>query len=148
MSHRFHFAVAALAAPLLVASPALAQDEPMGEMAAKMGDPEVQRAMAAALETMSEALLDVPVGPFAEAARAMGKTMGDAEEDEDLERLPPDATLRDLAGPEAERMPREMARRVPAMMGAMAGMAGMLEAMRPMLAAMAERMRDAAEGRH
>jgi hypothetical protein len=148
MSHRLFpaaAAVIALTAPVL-APPALAQDRSMDEMAAKMSDPQVQQAMAAAVASMSEALLEIPVAPFAKAARAMGKTMGGAEAADDLADIPPDATLRDLAGPEATRMPHEMARRLPPMMGAMSGMAGVFGAMRPMLEAMAERMKDAVEG--
>ena len=113
-----------------------ARDGGLGEMAEKLSDPKMQLAVSAALVAMSEALMDIDVAPFMRAAEAAGAR--DVGRD-----LPPDAKLRDLAGPRAGDMQAELARRTPAMMGAAAGMAGALEDMLPQLRAMAERMKDA-----
>lgn len=114
--------LAASLVPLLGAAPALAQSNEAREMAERMADPALQRSMSDAVAGASEALLDIPIEPF---ARAMRSVDPDAARD-----IPRDSTLRDLAGPEAERMPREVARRLP---GMIAGMASMSEAMERML---------------
>jgi len=132
-------AAAALApATALAREPAapVADDGAVRHMADKLNDPRTQMAVTAALVAMSEALLDIKVEPFAKAAEAAGAR--DAVRD-----LPPDATLRDLAGQEADQMQTQLARRTPEMMGRAAGMATALEALLPQLRAMAERMKDA-----
>ena len=117
-----------------IAVPAAAQDRHAGRMAEKLSDPALQHSMSTAVAAMAEAMLDMPVAPFARAMEAMG--------DPDAREIDPDATLADVAGPEARRMPREMARKLPRMMGAMGGMAGVMEAMLPQLQAMGRQMRD------
>jgi len=114
MSPRILLAVPALAL-VLAATPAAARDGGMSRMAEKMRDPATQRALAAAVAAMSDAMLDMPLEPFARAAEAVG--------DRRAARKMHGATLRDVAGPDAERMPRELRRKLPAMMGAAGGMA-------------------------
>jgi hypothetical protein len=132
MARRFARWLALAALATLPALPAGARPAPAGEMAEKLGDPEIQRKLADAASAMGEALLDIPLEPFARAMRTV-----DPEAAADL---PAGATLRDMAGPGADAVPAEMGRRLPRMMGAMAGMAGTMEAMLPELKRMAERM--------
>ena len=126
-----------LALPLLaLAAPAAAQDTDAGldEMARTMGDPIRQQAMARALGTMAEVLLDLPLapilGPLAEAAG------------EDPRSVDPDATLRKVS-PGAGEVPRQIERQLPRAMGAVAGMSGALASTLPALRDAAERMREA-----
>ncbi len=136
------------AATTLLAAPAAARphaprpdytrDMAPGDLAERMSDPETQDRMADAVGGMSEAMLDISLAPFARALDAAG----DHEAADELGRH---ATLRDVARPDAERVPREMARRVPEMMGAMGGMASAMERMLPELARAGEEMRGAAE---
>ena len=140
MPMRSAFIAASLAAIALVSSPAAARESEderaLGEMADTLSDPGAQMAFAAMLAGMSEALLDLRIEPMVRAAESMpgARPMRD---------LPPDARLRDVAGPEAERMPSAIARETPRMMGAMAGMARGFEGMIPELRRMAERMKQA-----
>ena len=123
---------ASLAAQEAVPDPEF--DEPeMGELVDRLEDPAEQERLAAMLGTMGEVILALPVGPMMEAvATARG---------EDPAYVDRDATVGDLAGPEAERLPGEMANKVPQMMGMMAGMVESIDAMRPMLEAMANTFR-------
>lgn len=124
------------AAAALLATPAMAQDTEadLDRMARTMGDPERQEAMARALATMTEVILDLPLapilGPLAEAAG------------EDPRRVDPDATLRKVS-PGAGEVSRQIERQLPRAMGAMAGMSGALAGTLPALREAAERMRDA-----
>lgn len=143
---------AALAASVAVPVPAMAREtrsearsETRGSRAMdQLSDPRTQQAMAGAMAAMTEALLDIKIAPFINAMERMGGASGARKSDRHIDR---DATLGDMAGPDARRMPREVARKMPQMMGAAAGMAGAVEAMLPQLAAMgavmAERMRGA-----
>jgi hypothetical protein len=126
-----------LALPLLaIAAPAAAQDTEanLDRMARTMGDPVRQEAMARALGTMAEVLLDLPLapilGPLAEAAG------------EDPRSVDPDATLRKVS-PGASDVPRQIERQLPRAMGAMAGMSGAIASTLPALREAAERMREA-----
>ena len=110
-----------------------AEDE-VGAVADRLSDPATQIAVTAALAAMTEALLDFRVGPFAKAVDEAG---GGGH----LRDVPADARVRDLAGPDADRLSGDIARKTPRMMNAMAGMADSLSAMMPQLRAMAERMR-------
>ena len=125
-----------LVAPALVllstACPALARDDTTHRVTEQMRNPASQREMAHAIAAMSEAMLDMPLEPFAKMADAMG--------DHRTAREMHGATVGDYAGPEARDMPREMSRKVPAMMGAMGGMAAAAEEMAPALKAMAREM--------
>ncbi|MCK9541617.1 MAG: hypothetical protein M0R03_06250 [Novosphingobium sp.] len=134
------FALAALCAMGLVA-PAAAQDggrsqSRAAEIGKTLADPGAQIAVTAALAGLMEAVLDLKVGPL---ARAAGNASGDPE----LRDMPPDASLRDVAGPGGDRLQQKIARETPRMMASMAGMAGALDEMMPQLRAMARRMRDA-----
>lgn len=125
-----------LAAPALAlafaASPAAAKpDSATSRMAEKMRDPATQAAMATAVAAVSEAILDMPLEPLARAAEAVG--------DRRTARKMRGARLRDVS-PDAEDMPRELSRKLPAMMGAMGGMAATMEEMAPALKAMAREM--------
>lgn len=126
-----------LAAALLpLAAPAAAQDVDanLDDMTRAMGDPARQEALAQALGTMAEVILDLPlapiIGPLAEAAG------------EDPRDIDPDATLRRMT-PGASEVPRQIERQLPRAMGAMAGMSGAVAVMLPQLREAAERMRDA-----
>lgn len=127
-----------LAAALLpLAAPAAAQDSTeiaADRMARTLGDPARQEAMARAIGTMTEVLLDIPlapiIGPIAEAAG------------EDPRNVDPDATLRKMS-PGAGEVSRTIERELPRAMGAMAGMSGALASTLPALREAAERMRDA-----
>ncbi len=113
--------------------PAMARESDTGRMAEKLSDPELQHALAGALAALSVAMLDMKLAPLARAAEAMGDTRA-------ARQLGGDATLRDIAGPEAGNMGSEMRRKVPQMMGAMGAMAGAMEEMMPQLEAMGKRM--------
>lgn len=124
-----------LAATALAPAPALADERTIADFGQELSDPANQAAIAMTLAAMSEALLDFPIEPF---TRAMETMDGGSVRD-----LPPDARLRDLAGPRAERLPSDIARETPRMMGRAADMAGAVEAMLPEFEAMAKRMKDA-----
>ena len=106
--------VAAAALPV----PAFAREANGSQVAEVLANPGTQRAMAGAMAAMTEAMLDMKVGPFAKAMEGMDDATGNRRA---ARRIDPNATLGDLAGPEARRMPREVARKMPKMMGAMAG---------------------------
>lgn len=130
-----------LAAALLpLAAPAIAQDrvykteDDLGHIARTMGDPARQDAMARAIGTMTEVLLDIPlapiIGPIAEAAGA---------DPRDVDR---DATLRTMS-PGAGDVSRQIERELPRAMGAMASMSGALARTIPAMRDAAHRVRDA-----
>lgn len=135
----------AVAAVLVLTSPAAARDgregrdSATGDIAERLSDPSVQLAASAALAAMVESVLDMDIAPIARAARTMGGggAMGD---------LPPDARVRDLAGPDARNIPGDVARKVPRAMGSAAEMAGAVDDMMPQLRETARRMKDALPG--
>ena len=127
------------AATLAVATPlpAFAQDvegdfeEP--RLSEKLADPALQQGIAESVAVMTEVMLDIPLAPIMEAmAEAVGEDPG---------KVDPDMTLRKVS-PGADRLPSEVADKLPRAMGAMAGMAGGMEKMMPALRQMAERMKD------
>lgn len=148
MRARFLAAITATAAAsLALATPSVAQDanpelapsasshgaeDSLARMTDELRDPDRQDAVAGMMEAMGEMMLALPVGKLMAAMPA-----GDDNRDP----VDPDATLRDLAGADAERLPAELADRTPQMMGTMAGMADGMAALLPALAEMAERMR-------
>lgn len=105
----------------------------LDRVAGQLSDPANQAKASAVAAIFTQMLLDLRVGPL---ARAMGE-MGDG----DARYIPEDATLGDLAGPEARDAPRQMAREVPHAMRAMGSMTGAFDAMIPQLQDMAEQMR-------
>ncbi|RDC60490.1 hypothetical protein HME9302_01698 [Alteripontixanthobacter maritimus] len=137
MTKRIVTSVAALAG-IALASPAAAQgieDTDTAEaaavvMAERMRDPAVQDRMVGVLADLMDAMLDVKVGPLAETLEEFG--------DEPVEGIDRDATLRDLAGPDAEDIPADVAEELPRAMDAMAGMTKGLAAMLPALREMAK----------
>jgi hypothetical protein len=127
--------LACLAALALAPLPAAAREQERGDIAKRLSDPATQAKVTIALTALSEALLDMRIEPVRRAMAAAG--------DEAAADLPPDARLRDVAGPGARHLPGELGRRVPQTMGAAAGMAGAIEDMIPELKSTARRMRDA-----
>lgn len=136
MSKRF---VAAAVLPLtvlaLLSTPAMARERPAeaADMARQLEDPRNQRAAANAMGALFDMMLGMKAAPLAKAMDAMG-------ERDAARRIPKGATIGDRAGPEARAMPREIKRRVPGMMNAMAAMTGMLDEMLPQLEAIGEQM--------
>lgn len=135
----------AAAAVLALATPSLAyaQDalpleaEPaLAEMSEKLADPEFQAQAASVVQVLLGSMLDLKVGPFAEAMNRA--TDGEGPD------IDPDATIRDLA-PEAEDVPAEVSERLPEAMNTMSAFADGMQAMLPALRDMAERMRGAME---
>ena len=127
-----HLLAAPVLALVMAAAPAVARDDSTHRVTEQMRDPATQRAMARAVAAMSEAMLDMPLEPLARMAEAMG--------DHRTAREMRGATVGDYAGPEARDMPREVSRKLPAMMGAVGGMAAAAEEMAPALKAMAREM--------
>lgn len=135
-----------LAATLLAPMPAMARDKGLSEAAAKLNDPRTQQALAGTMATLMQALMNMKAAPFIKMMDgmegAMERATGEKSEDRQSTRnIDPDATLGDLAGPEARAMPEEMAEKLPAMMGAMAGIAGSMEAILPELEAMGKQLK-------
>lgn len=128
--------VVAVLVATLAPVPAAARETPMGEAIDKLGDAGVQASVAAMVAALGDALLDLRVGPMLQAAEGLRGNQHPAP-------VAPDTRLRDLAGADADAMPAELARQVPAVMQGMSGMAGAMEAMLPELEAMARRMESA-----
>lgn len=134
-------ATALAAIPMAFAPlPALAQDasqdeQPkpaLSELTNKMSDPAEQAKMAAMVGAMGEVLMELPVGPLLDAVAKMPGA--------NVPNVDPDSTVRDLAGPDADRIPDQISEKIPMMMGVMSGLMQSLEAMRPALKEMAEQM--------
>ena len=135
MPRRRLLSTVSFAALALAPLPALARDDGASDVARQLADPANQVAATVALTALSEALLDVRIEPLRRALGAMGSDMADD--------LPPDARLRDLAGPGARDLPGDIGRTVPRTMGAAAGMAGAVGDMLPELEAAIGRMKNA-----
>lgn len=132
MFTRYLMSAAVLGSLALSPAPALAKSD-VARVAKQMRDPQMQGAMAAAVRAMGEAMLDMKVAPLLDAA----ETVKDPYRPR---RVDPDARLRDYAGRDADDVPEKLSRRLPAMMGAMGGMAEAAEAMTPALKDMAKQM--------
>jgi hypothetical protein len=140
MLFRQPLSVACLAILAFAPLPALAREQELGnpehgDVAKRLSDPRTQAEVTVALTALSEALLNTRIEPIRKALAAAG--------DDSMADLPPDARLRDLAGPGAQTLPGEIGHRVPRTMGKAAAMAGALEEMLPELKSTARRMRDA-----
>lgn len=126
--------LAVLAVPVSASEPAYETGAELDRIARTMGDPVRQEAMARALGTMAEVILDLPLapilGPLAEAAG------------EDPRSVDPDTTLRKVS-PGAGEVPRQIERQLPRAMGAMAGMSGAFADLIPQLREVADRLREA-----
>lgn len=114
--------VAALAALAAMPAPALAKAD--GSLSRELRDPYKAEAMGDMLGAMLGVMLDMKAEPLARVMEAAG-------EPEAARKIPRGATIGDLAGPNARRMPQEVRRRAPAMIGALGEFAGMLEEMAP-----------------
>jgi hypothetical protein len=132
MAPRALLAAAAFVVSGLAASSASAKSD-AARMAETFGDPRTQATVSAAVRALSEAMLNLPVAPFLNAAEAFRDPYRPRAVD-------PDLTLGEIAGPRAESVPEDLSRRLPAMMGAMGGMAETVEAMTPALKGMAREM--------
>lgn len=126
-----------LAAPAIAAPEYDTVDPALETVTATLGDPVRQQAMARAIGTIAEVVLDLPlapiIGPIAEAAG------------EDPRLIDPDATLRKM-NPAAGDVSREIERELPRAMGTMASVSGAVADLLPQLRDAVERMRDAIPG--
>jgi hypothetical protein len=120
-----------LAALALAPVPALAREAADEDFASELSDPGKQQAIGNAMAAMMGVLLNLKTDPLARAMERMGDHKA-------ARKIPRGATLGDLAGPEARRMPAEVRRRVPAMMGAMGELAGMIQDIAPELEAIGD----------
>lgn len=124
------FAVVPLTMLALLPGPAAARDRDnasatdASEMIRQLEDPRRQAAVADAMGAMMGMMLSMKAAPLARAMDAMGGH-------DEARRIPQNATLGDLAGRDATRLPEEVKRRVPGMMIAMGSMAGMMDQMMP-----------------
>ena len=123
---------ALVGAATLMPVPALAAGGDAQRMADELNNPATQERIAQAAEVMTQAMLSMPAAPLLRAAETMAGR--------DPEAVDPDLTVGDLAGPDAAEAPRELAHRLPEMMGAMAAMTAALETMLPELRAMGDRI--------
>ena len=125
----------ALSALVLLAAPVpvlAAPEDEAQHMTDELNDPATQARIAVAAEAVTQAVLAMPAAPLLRAAETMAGR--------DPEAVDPDLTVGDLAGPDAAEAPRELAHRLPEMMGAMAAMTAALETMLPELRAMGDRI--------
>ncbi len=144
--------VAAAALALATPSVAFAQDAlppdtdaALTEMSERLADPEFQAQASVVAQVLVGSMLDMKVGPLAEAMRDMRRSLPNAgDDDSDTLDIDPDARLRDLA-PNADELPEQMAERVPQAMSAMSGIGEGLRTMLPALLSMAEQMRGSFE---
>ena len=118
------------AAAASTATPALAAEGDAARLADELRDPAKQAEIAAMVETMAALMLEMPVAPLLRAKAEI--------EGADPEAVDPNLTVRDLAGPEVGDAPRELAVRLPQMMGVLATLAVSFEQMLPELRAMGE----------
>ncbi len=133
-------AVLALATPSITFAQDAADIPPsdaessLSQLSEKLSDPAFQDQAAVMAEILLGTVLELPIGPMAEA---LDKATGGQGPDID-----PDARVRDLA-PEADELPEQLSSELPRAMNAMSGMAEGLELMLPALRDMAERMKGA-----
>lgn len=127
--------LAGLALAACLPSPALAEENQADELARKLDDPVTQYMVAGALSAIIRQVLETPVEPFLRSMETAGAGMAVPD-------LPPDATLGDLAGPEAQRLPRQIVKRVPKLMDSLADMARAYGNALPEFKAMAKRLKD------
>lgn len=109
-----------------------------GELAEKLNDPALQQTLSSSVAVLGEILLDLPLAPLAEAAAKMA-----GEDDAGVD---PDMTLRNLAGPDADRVPAELAANLPRIMGAAAGALEGAQEITPLLRDLARQIGEAARG--
>lgn len=131
--------VLAFAMPSIAHAEELPTDNPevdLAELSDKLADPNVQAHAAAMVQVLMGHMLDLEIGPLADAMNRATEGRGPD--------IAPDARIRDLAT-EAEDMPQEFAERLPDAMNSMSAMADGMGQMIPSLLEMADRMREAME---
>lgn len=135
---RLALAAALPLAALVLSQPAAAKpaETGLGEVSRALGNRDNQQAMAGVLASLANAMLQMDVSAFGQAAEAVG-------DKRTARRLRKGTTLADVAGSDARAVPGEIRRKAPAMIGAMGAMAGAMEAMLPELAKVAEQMKGA-----
>ena len=110
-------------------------DAGLDGLASKMSDPAVQDGVAAAIESATGAIMNLPVGHFAEAIeRARPGTVN--------RRMSRDATVADLAGRDARYLPEELGERSREAMGMMSGLASAMAVMMPEFERMGREMEE------
>lgn len=124
MSYRNRLPVVMLAALAALPAPAAAKSE--NPVSRELRDPYKAEAMGDMLGAMLDVMLDMKAAPLARVMDAAG-------DPEAARRIPRGATIGDLAGPDGHRLPQEVRRRAPAMLGALGEFAGMLEDVAPKL---------------
>jgi hypothetical protein len=104
-------------------------------MAAKMSDPAVQEGVAAVVERTTATMMNMPIGPMAEAIeRARPGTVS--------RRIQSDSTVADIAGRDARYLPEELSERSRDAMGMMSGFARTMAMMMPEFERMGREMEE------
>jgi hypothetical protein len=110
-------------------------DDDFIEMADKMADPRVQDGVSAAVERATGAMMNLPIGRFAEAIeRTRPGTVG--------RRIRPDSTIADVAGADSRYLPEQLGDGSRQMMGMMSGFARAMAEMMPEFERMGREMED------
>jgi hypothetical protein len=136
MSRRHALVLTSLVSTALAPLPASAHDATGSQnIARRLADPATQVAATLALTALAESLLDIKIEPFRRAMADAGDNAASA--------LPRDSRLRDLAGPEADKLPGEIGRAVPQAMGSASGMVSAVQDMIPAINAAMDRLREA-----
>lgn len=124
MSHLKLLPATALAVLAALPAPAMAKsDHPVSR---ELRDPYKAEALGDMLGAILGVMLDMKAAPLVRVMEAAG-------EPEAAKQIPRGATIGDLAGPDARRLPGEVRRRAPAMLGAVGEFAGVLEDAAPQL---------------
>lgn len=129
------FALVPLAALALAPLPAAAgsRGADTSEAVRQMQDPRNQEKVGQVMGTLFTVLMSMPADPFVQVMEAAG-------EKDAARRIPKGATLGDLAGADARRVPGEIKRAVPGMMTAAGTMLGALEQIAPQLEGIGKQM--------
>ncbi len=105
------------------------------DVADRMSDPAMQSGVAETVERATAAMMNVPIGPLADAIeQARPGTVN--------RRIRRDSTIGDLAGRDAAYLPEELADRSRDMMGMMGGFARAMSSMMPGLERMSREMEE------
>jgi hypothetical protein len=119
----------------ITAAPAAAQsaDARILEGADMLADEGTQDRIARTMRVLSRVLLNMPVGPLAEAVREL-------DPDSPMADMPADTRIADLAGPDAEDLPDQLAGQSRVMMRSMSTLTRQMAVMAPVLRDMATDM--------
>jgi hypothetical protein len=111
------------------------RSDSINTMADKMGDPAVQAGISAAIEHAAGAMMNMPIGPMAEAIeRARPGTVS--------RRIHRDSTIADIAGRDSRYLPQELGDRSREAMGMMSGFARAMAYMMPEFERMGREMEE------